>query len=774
MANIEKIPSLAGLALEYGTITRDQFLHLKAVKNLKNKENHPSDYASLLLSEKFATRYQVGLLTLIQEYHIIRKRGVEFGKIAVEKGFATKTDVQNALETQKKEFRRARLKKLIGDILVDAQVITAKQKQDILEEQTLLEQQANRIFYSQTTKDDKHSKNSDTDAEGTAAAPPHPVATDPELSAYEANFLRIKSLDKEFAAIVLEKGLASEGEVATAQNVQENEFKKNLTVKILGDIMVSMDFITPEQKDIVLEEQGRESQGETIPPFEIIITRDKMAARVKINKKSTSQISIEDIKQSLKDLGVTRGIYPDTLLQGQLNRIKTLDPDRESLEFQAAKSDNSSRLLTACQMIYHTETQVTSQGEKRKGDLLAEERPNWEWPVQKTLFGKNAREASPRDYTLRCGSGTRPSQSGNGITAAKTGKPFISIDRTLYIHPIIHVLEDADLRYGQLEPYANLSISGVLTGAYPVTAGRIKAREIRGAYIVATGDIISDVGITDSTIRTQGNVSARYLHNCRIEIFGDLHVKNEIYDSEIFCSGEINSPNCRVIASLVHAKKGICLGGAGSEKTQACTLSAGGEDHLIECEKKIKEDILGIRKQLNLLLEERDRENILSKNAFQKMVELKIFHDRAKQKKEILGKDFKKKKDQYQKEKLKNIILLISNFEKRMEKSIASLKELNLSKKKHDQKKNKLEKKIKLLTPRIKKETLSLEQTLDSFFEWSRSQKSITEIEIKGTAFQGTRLSGIYSSIVLESQMENFSVKETKPDNKYQMDIVPL
>ena len=77
---------------------------------LKQKDKIPLDYARLLLGQKFATRYQIGLLKLIQEYYIVKKRGEEFGKIAIEKGFATQLDVQKALEFQKKEFKRARMK----------------------------------------------------------------------------------------------------------------------------------------------------------------------------------------------------------------------------------------------------------------------------------------------------------------------------------------------------------------------------------------------------------------------------------------------------------------------------------------------------------------------------------------------------------------------------------------------------------------------------------------------------------------------------------------
>ena len=54
--------------------------------------------------------------------------------------------------------------------------------------------------------------------------------------------------------------------------------------------------------------------------------------------------------------------------------------------------------------------------------------------------------------------------------------------------------------------------------------------------------------------------------------------------------------------------------------------------------------------------------------------------------------EFKKNKEQVKKAKLKNIAALISNFEKRIERSIISLKEINKTKKLHDTKKMSLKK----------------------------------------------------------------------------------
>ena len=153
------------------------------------------------------------------------------------------------------------------------------------------------------------------------------------------------------------------------------------------------------------------------------------------------------------------------------------------------------------------------------------------------------------------------------------------------------------------------------------------------------------------------------------------------------------------------------------------------------------------------------------------MIELKIFHDRAKNKKRILAMEFKKNRDHFKKAKLKNIVKLISTFETRVEKSVASLKEINKTKKLHDQKKAALEKKINSLTPKTNAAIKTLEEKLFLFFEWTRYQENISKIEITGKVFPGTNFSGVYSSIKIESSMENFSILEISDPVNHKMEI---
>jgi len=785
VAQTDNIPTLVSLALQYGTIDNDQYRHLTALHVLQEKNKTPMDYAELLLGQKFATRYQIGLLKLIQEYYIVKKRGEEFGKIAIEKGFATQLDVQKALEFQKQEFKRARIKKLIGDILVESRVITIKQKNNILKEQLFLEKRADEIL---TAKPEKKPSEKIAGKGIKQPVPKNDSADDSELSPYEKKFLKIKVLDREFAARVTEKELASEREVTIAQRVQEEEFEKENRLKILGDVMVTMGFITQDQKTTILKDQRRSNDKgkdsteseETDSGLEVIVSPDKMTARVKIHKPNlpkpdlpktslpqtiVPQTIVPQLKAVLAAHGITNGIYSDALLQGQLNK--------GNLEFPAARSDVSSKLMQAMNLEFYLETNLTERGEKKKGDQLAKQQTPPNPLIIKDIFGNDRNQECGKPLDNRCGSGTRLSRDGVGIIATKTGVPSSSIEGKLFIHPIIHVLEDADLRYGPLEAYANLSISGVLTGAYPITAGSIKAREIRGARIESIGNIRADVGITDTIIRSQGDIHARYLHNCQIETFGSIYIENEIFDSKIIVSGKIDSPGCRIISSSIFAKKGVCLAGVGSEKTNPCTVTSGGEHHILELEKSIYKEIDRISKEIDSLKEKKEEQENLSKKNFQKMIELKIFHDRAKNKKQLLLTEFKKSKGQVKKTKLKNIVTLISNFEKRIEQSIASLKGINTTKKLHDTKKIEIENKITSLLPKTNAAINVLKEKLFLFFEWTCYQENISRIEITGKAFPGTHFSGIYASIKIESSLENFTLKEIcESPRNYKLEIL--
>nr|WP_320016403.1 FapA family protein [uncultured Desulfobacter sp.] len=648
------IPTLADLALKYGTISQDQHSHLLKLFAFKEKQ---ADFEDLLRDHGMATPYQLGLLKLIREYQIVRKSGEEFGKIAIQNGFAGMVDINRALDLQKKEFKKSRHKKLIGDILVESRILTTKQKDLILKEQNL---------FNKHDHDSSYKKSNSSDNAG----------------------------------------------------------------------------------------KGRGGGAEKQPELSIIVSSDHMTAWVERRNPDEIVISLNQVKDVAMTDGIVNGMYPDSFIQCFL--------DTGVKKFPVARVDCANLLKRQSNLSLHIKGVNGKPIEKKKGEVLAEQTDSATEVQVENLYGENINATAANDFAVRCGENTRWSRDKLKILATKSGIPSLSTTRSVFIHPVVHIREDADYRYGPIEPYADLSVSGTITGAYQISAGRVIAEEIRGANIDAIGDIHTRVGISDATIRAQGDVHARYIHNSRIETFGNVYVQNEIIDSQIRCSGKFQSPKCRVISSRIYAKGGAILSGVGSERSVPSTIVAGGEHHVIGLGQTILDMMNSILGKLEDLKDEKRDEQSKAEKIFKKMIELKAFHDKAKKKKDALLSEVNKKKEHINEKIWKNIQRLISTYDTRMNSSLASLKTMNVSKKDHDACVMELEKKISIATAQAEKEILSHEKIFFAYLETSKERIGVPIIEINGKAYAGTILGGVYQRFPLTDDKNGFKVEEVE------------
>lgn len=649
---VDNIPTLPDLALKYGTISKDQHDYLIKLFTFKKER---VDYEALLRDEGMATPYQLGLLKLIQEYQIIRKSGEEFGKIAIGKGLATDVDINQALKMQKKEFKKSRQKKLIGDILVETRILTTKQKDLILKEQALF------------TKHDY--------------------------------------------------GLSRE-----------------------------------KNKPSEIAEEGRGQSPVKQFEISIIVSSDSMTAWLERGAPDETAITLEQIKNAVMADGIVNGVYPDPFIQCFL--------DAGVDKFPVARVERYDFLMPQNRFFVYIIGENGKPLEKKQGEVLIEQADASLKTQIKNVYGESVPPAAGNDFPVRCGGNTRWSRDKLKILAAKPGRPSFSAAQKVFVHPVVHVLEDADYRYGPIDPYADLSVSGTITGAYPVTTGKLSAGEIRGANIDAIGDIHIRVGITDATIRAEGDLHVRYVHNSIIETFGNVYVENEIIDAQIRCGGKFESPKCRVISSRIYAKGGVVLSGVGSERSKPSTIVAGGEHLAIARSVTILDKMNDIYSKLEILKEEKQDRAFQAEKIFQKMIELKTFHDKAKKKKDALLSEHDKKKGHINKKILTNIQKLILSYDRQMNSSLASLKTMNDSKKEHDTFVEELENKIAVFTTQVEKEILSHEKTLFAYLEKAKEKIGDANIDVKGKAYAGTVLGGVYQSLSISDDKSGFKVKE--------------
>ncbi len=683
------IPNIAMLAYRYGTINKNEF---KLVNKLYNERPGQPSFNKILLNQGFATEYQIDLLNLIQDYHIIQKQGVEFGKIAFKKGFATQKDIETALLVQKTLLKKEKLKRLIGDILVKSNVITIEQKDEILLLQKTIEQK-------------------------------------PSL--------------------------------------------------FIDNILVKKKVISHDQKDIVLAEQkkllkSKKNENRFFSELLIAVSDDNMEAYAIIDKSGNNKpvIPLAKLKKKLEQKKIKQGILSDSLIQCYIDNNYTMFP----IAMGTCPVEYGSQAVD-----YFFDINNLNTDQVKKGESLAEQKISGKGFFAKDVFGNSIERDNLENKTenlIRCGYGTRLSKDGKKAFAGKTGMPLLSVHNKLFIHPVVNILEDADLRYGKIEKYANLNISGTLTDAFPVIAGNLKAKEIRGTKLDVFGNINVDLGITGATIRCQGSIKAKYIKNSTIEAFGDVFVHHEIIDSKIIISGKVQAPLARVISSSISAKNSITIGALGSRVTEPCELSAGRDDHILLEFERIDMEIKHIRTDLDDLRKQREKNIIQAERLFKKMIQLKRFHDNIDKKKKKLENDIAliKEKNLVKEDQrtIKKTQILLNKLKNKTQISITSLKAINNEKKRIDLLVKRIEKRIEKIEPEINKRVGELEIDRSMVFSWVSDKPYKSEINIKSRVSESTIFKGIFSKKVLKKDFKKIIVKEIKipgKDNQYSLKL---
>jgi hypothetical protein len=126
-------PIIGLLALKHGLIEQKD---LDKAWMESRKTNQPDQaFADYMLKHELVSSLDMKRLVTASRAMEIRNRDVKFGTIAIEKGFITNTLLKLALDEQKHQMTRYKRSKLLGDILVEAAIISKRQRDYILKEQ---------------------------------------------------------------------------------------------------------------------------------------------------------------------------------------------------------------------------------------------------------------------------------------------------------------------------------------------------------------------------------------------------------------------------------------------------------------------------------------------------------------------------------------------------------------------------------------------------------------------------------------------------------------
>ncbi|RJR28988.1 MAG: DUF342 domain-containing protein [Desulfobacteraceae bacterium] len=123
------------LVVKYCYASEEQVREAIAFQVEERQQGRNRTLGEILVARGMISQDQLKCVISVQQLVDARQLDVRFGSMAVQNGFAKEEDILNALEKQKSIFKEQRTVKRIGDILVEAGILTSLQKDGILERQ---------------------------------------------------------------------------------------------------------------------------------------------------------------------------------------------------------------------------------------------------------------------------------------------------------------------------------------------------------------------------------------------------------------------------------------------------------------------------------------------------------------------------------------------------------------------------------------------------------------------------------------------------------------
>ncbi len=128
------------LAVKYNFVNEEQIEEALAIQKQERLAGKEALLGEILVTHGMMSANQLNFLLSIQKVIETRKMDRKFGMVAVKNGFAAPEDIENALRLQKEDYKKTKIVRMVGDILVESKVMTKDQCDAILKKQKRFDQ----------------------------------------------------------------------------------------------------------------------------------------------------------------------------------------------------------------------------------------------------------------------------------------------------------------------------------------------------------------------------------------------------------------------------------------------------------------------------------------------------------------------------------------------------------------------------------------------------------------------------------------------------------
>ena len=710
-----KMPFLGQMALKKGLITQKELD--EAVSACKEAEDPESALRNYFASENIISPENIKRLALATKAFELRQKDVKFGTIAVHKGYISRNVLELVLEEQKQQFRRKKEPRLIGDMLVDAGIISIKQRDRILKKQ-------NRMI-----KEIKKTQKAEKNVSGPAPADRETVGAESgkekENKAEEATNDNTKTRTTE--PVALRNGI----ELMISENGMEAYLTK-----------------TDEFDDTVTGEEITESLEEHFIIYGIV-----------------GEDLIKGFTQSRgfkkKGFLAAKGTAP---VQGRDAAIEYFfDTDH----LKAGNIDEEGNI------------DFKDRGEipqVNKETVLAEKTPMKESANGINIYGEEISVRPAVDVKFKYGKGAKLSEDGLKVLAAVRGFPRLSWAGAVSVDEEYTINSDVDYQTGHIDYKGHINIKGCIKSGFRVTGHDIRAEEIEGGIVHAEGNLTISGGVNEARIYARGNVQANFIHKSNISCLGTVTVAKEIVDSKIANSGSCLIKQGKIISSGIASKMGVAAGNIGTDMSGPSTITTG-RDVFIENETEtIKNRIGKINERINELKTQKSDIETEYKKLQQEATNLAHYQDRAQlEQRDTVSQITSMSNDLTKVEKLKDLKAYLQKL-----KSEEKITENKLTEcfDRIDELEAEIEKIDKSINQLAEQKEVQAEER-KNLAEWSKANPGKAAIKVLQTLQAETRVCGKHSEKRVDEKARNVTIKElaytdsSGAEPSYEMKIVP-
>ncbi len=492
-----------------------------------------------------------------------REDGIMLGRLAVKYGLLTADQVRSALKAQKNLVAKGNRMPL-GKLLVEMGLLSELQLEALLQIQRFLKQR----------REEKHFLDFAV-SKGHLLPQEEKRALKRQLALFRSD-RRVRPIDE----ILLKEGILSESSLETLRKefaLFKGEQKK-----------------APEK---AREEDAHKDATNLRAPspfnleeleriFQVQVSSDRLEATLTWNKRPPESLDPRHLEQFIANQGIREGLVD---LDTVVTLLTTHRTPRGKVRVARGVPPKPGRDAV---IRYHFETDPLQVGRIKEGGaidfrdrgeipqvtegtLLAEKIPPQPGTPGTDVFGDPIPPPDPLDLPLRCGRGAVFSEDGRRVYAETPGRPMVTADGKISVHPHLEIPGDVDLKTGHVVFDGHVTVHGAVTPGFKVKAASLSAREIHQGEVDCEGHVEVTGGIIGAVVRSAGDVKVRHTTGSRIRAAGNVVVESSVVDCTIETSGSFHLATGSVLSSNITAFESIDAFHIGSEKSKACHLTVG-------------------------------------------------------------------------------------------------------------------------------------------------------------------------------------------------------